>query len=104
MSLTPLVKRAVLLDAGYAQSAHAAAVHRPLPTGELLNGERVAVARLIYGEEPTGNSGYDFCLSARNPAFRTRGRKCRKREPLAERADDLGRPDLLILEHLFKPV
>src|SRR3546814_12931488 len=51
-TLLALVEIAIMLDQRDAQSGHAAAVDRPLPAGKFLEGQPIAFARLVDGQEP----------------------------------------------------
>src|SRR4029079_10720866 len=70
VALLALVLIAVLLDARDAQSGHPAAVHRTLPTGELLEAERITRTGIIDAEQAARDRGYDFGLAAHDPAGR----------------------------------
>ena len=59
----------VLLDAGGAQSCKAMLIDGKLPGKELVDGQRVAAASLLEGEQTAANRGNDFGLTANNPPF-----------------------------------
>src|SRR2546423_1050838 len=103
VALLTLVLVAVLLDARHAQSRHAAAVDRALPTGELLEAERIALAGFVYSQESAGNCGNDLGLAAHNPTRRAGCRQGVERQRLAGRSDALGRTNFLVLEHSVTP-
>src|SRR5581483_9361068 len=99
VALLALVLVAILLDSGDPQPGHSAAVHRALPAGEFLETQSVALARFVDRQEAAGDRRDHLGLPADDPAGR-RGRRQRlERQRLAERADDLGRTNLLVLEH-----
>jgi hypothetical protein len=60
---------AILLDAGGAQSRKAMLVDGKLPGKELVDGQRVAAASLLKGEQAAADRGNDFGLAANNPPF-----------------------------------
>jgi hypothetical protein len=59
----------ILLDAGGAQSGKAVLVDGKLPGEEFVDGQRVAAASLLKGEQAAANRGNDFGLTANNPPF-----------------------------------
>src|SRR3982751_430345 len=99
VALLALVLLAVVLDPRHPQTGHAAAVDGPLPAGELLEAERVALAGFVDGQQATGDGGDHFRPAAHDPAGGGGRRQRVERQRLAERADYLGWPDLLVLEH-----
>jgi hypothetical protein len=60
---------AILLDAGGAQSGKAVLIDGKLPGKELVDGQRVAAASLLKGEQAAANRGNDFGLTADYPPF-----------------------------------
>jgi hypothetical protein len=86
---------------GDTQPRHAGTVDRPLPAGEFLERETVAVAGLVHGEQPPVHRGDDFRLAAHHPAGGARRRQRVERERLAERADHLCRPYFLVFDHSY---
>jgi hypothetical protein len=60
---------AILLDAGSAQSGKAMLIDGKLPGKEFVDGQRVAAASLLKGEQAAAHSGNDFGLPADNPPF-----------------------------------
>ena len=60
---------AILLDTGGAQSGKAVLVDGKLPGKEFVDGQRVAAASLLKGEQAAANRGNDFGLAADNPPF-----------------------------------
>jgi hypothetical protein len=66
---------AILLDAGGAQPRKAVLVDGKLPGKEFVNGQCVAAASLLEGEQATANCGNDFGFTADNPPF---GPGCRQ--------------------------
>jgi hypothetical protein len=60
---------AILLDAGSAQSGKAMLIDGKLPGKEFVDGQRVAAASLLKGEQAAADSGNDFGLPADNPPF-----------------------------------
>src|SRR5438270_12188013 len=103
VTLLTLVLVAVLLDARDSEAGHAAAVDRALPAGEFLEAERVALAGFVNGEQAAGDGGDDLGLAAHDPASRADRRQRDERQRLAERSDDLGRTNRLVLEHSVTP-
>src|ERR1041385_2650332 len=101
--LLTLVLVAVLLDAGDAKSGHAAAVDRALPAGEFLEAQRITLARVVHAQEPASDGGDDLGLAANDPTRRAGRRQRIERQRLAERSDNLGRTNLLVLEHSVTP-
>jgi hypothetical protein len=59
----------ILLDAGGAQSGKAVLVDGKLPGQEFIDGQRVAAASLLKGEQAAAHCGNDFGLTANNPPF-----------------------------------
>jgi hypothetical protein len=59
----------VLLDAGGAQSRQAMLIDGKLPGKEFIDGQRVAAAGLLKGEQTAADCGNDFGLTADNPPF-----------------------------------
>ena len=66
---------AILLDAGGAQSRQTVLVDGKLPGKEFVDGQRVAAASLLEGEQATANCGNDLGFTADNPPF---GPGCRQ--------------------------
>jgi hypothetical protein len=60
---------AILLDAGGAQSGKAMLIDGKLPGKEFVDGQRVAAAGLLKGEQAAADRGNDFGLTADNPPF-----------------------------------
>jgi hypothetical protein len=60
---------AILLDAGGAQSGKAMLIDGKLPGKEFVDGQRVAAASLLEGEQAAAHSGNDFGLPADDPPF-----------------------------------
>src|SRR6476469_8589250 len=103
VALLTLILVAILLDPRHAKAGHSAAVHRALPAREFLEAERVALARVVDAQETARNCCDDLGLAADDPARRAGGRQRIERQRLAERSDDLGRTNLLVLEHSVTP-
>src|SRR5258705_1557773 len=103
VALLALVLVAILLDSRDPEARHAAAIDRALPAGKLLKAEGVALARLVDRQKATGDRGDDLGLAPHDPTSCVRRRRAAERQRPAKRADDLGRPDLLILKHSVKP-
>jgi hypothetical protein len=59
----------ILLDAGGAQSGKAVLVDGKLPGQEFIDGQCVAAASLLEGEQAAAHCGNDFGLTANNPPF-----------------------------------
>src|SRR3954451_6440695 len=100
LALLVLVLVAIMPYTGDAESRQAAAVDRALPAGELLKAQRIALAGFVDRKQAPGDGCNDFGLAAHDPAGRPGRRKRLERQGLAERADYLGRTNLLVLEHL----
>jgi hypothetical protein len=60
---------AILLDTGGAQSRKTVLVDGKLPGKEFVDGQRVAAASLLEGEQAAANCGNDFGFAADNPPF-----------------------------------
>src|ERR1700712_5692069 len=90
-----------MLDAGDAQARHAGTIDRALPAGKFLETEPVALAGLIDADQPAIDGGHDLGLPAHHPAGRGRIGQRVDGERLAERADDLGGANFLILDHSY---
>jgi hypothetical protein len=60
---------AILLDAGGAQSCKAMLIDGKLPGKELVDGQRVAAASLLKGEQAAADRGNDFGLTPNYPPF-----------------------------------
>ena len=60
---------AVLLDAGGAQAGKAMLIDGKLPGKKFVDGQRVAAAGLLKGEQAAANRGNDFGFTANNPPF-----------------------------------
>src|SRR5215475_1260052 len=60
---------AILLDAGGAEACQAVLVDRELPGEEFVNGQRVAAASLLEGEQAAANRSDNFGLTANDPPF-----------------------------------
>src|SRR5688500_2135353 len=99
VALLALILFAVMLDAGDAQAGHAAAVDRALPAGKLFKAQRIALAGFIDAQQAARDGGDHFGLAADHPAGRRLRRQRIDGQRLAERTDDLGWPEFLILEH-----
>jgi hypothetical protein len=59
----------ILLNAGGAQSRQAMLIDGKLPGQEFIDGQRVAAAGLLKGEQAAADRGNDFGLTANNPPF-----------------------------------
>jgi hypothetical protein len=59
----------ILLDAGGAQSGQAMLVDGKLPGQEFVDGQGVAAAGLLEGEQAAADRGNDFGLAADHPPF-----------------------------------
>src|SRR5689334_10001293 len=103
VALLTLVLVAILLDASDAKARHSAAVDRTLPAREFLEAERVTLAGFVDAEQSARHCCNDFGLPANDPAGRGRRRQRIERQRLAERSDNLGRTNLLVLEHPVTP-
>jgi len=64
---------AILLDAGGAQSCKAMLIDGKLPGKELVDGQRVAAASLLKGEQAAADCGNDFGLTANDPPLGSGG-------------------------------
>jgi hypothetical protein len=62
---------AILLDSGRTQSGKAMLIDRELPGKEFVDGQRVAAAGFLKGEQAAADCGNDFGLTANNPPFGT---------------------------------
>jgi hypothetical protein len=62
---------AILLDPGGAQSGKAMLIDRELPGKEFVDGQRVAAAGFLKGEEAAADRGNNFGLTANNPPLGT---------------------------------
>src|SRR6476659_7882273 len=91
---------AVLADAGDAKAGHSAAVDGALPAREFLEAERVALAGFVDAQKPASHGGDDLGLAAHDPTRRVDRRQRVERQRLAEWSNDLGRTNLLVLEHI----
>jgi len=60
---------AILLDTGGAQSRKTVLVDGKLPGKEFVDGQCVAAASLLEGEQAAANCGNDFGFTADNPPF-----------------------------------
>jgi hypothetical protein len=60
---------AILLNSCGAQTRKTMLVDGKLPGQEFINGQRVAAAGLLKGEQTAANSGNHFGLPANNPPF-----------------------------------
>jgi hypothetical protein len=60
---------AILLDTGGAKSRQAVLIDGKLPGKELVDGQRVAAAGLLEGEQAAADGGNDFGLAADDPPF-----------------------------------
>jgi hypothetical protein len=59
----------ILLDAGGAQARKAMLIDGKLPGQEFVDGQRVAAAGFLEGEQAAAHCGNDFGLTANNPPF-----------------------------------
>src|ERR1700684_2823435 len=62
----------ILLDSGGAQSSKAVLIDRELPGKEFIDGQRIATAGFLKGEQAAANCGNDFGLTANDPPLGTR--------------------------------
>ena len=60
---------AILLDTGGAQSGKAMLIDRKLPGKEFVDGQGVAAAGFLEGEQAAADRGNDFGLTADHPPF-----------------------------------
>jgi hypothetical protein len=67
--MTAEVLLPILLDAGGAQSGEAMLVDGKLPGQEFVDGQRVAAAGFLEGEQAAADRGNDFGLAADHPPF-----------------------------------
>jgi len=61
----------ILLDAGGTQARKAMLIDGKLPGQEFVDGQRVAAAGLLEGEQAAAHGGNDFGLTANNPPLGT---------------------------------
>ena len=73
-----------MLDAGHAQTRHAAAVDRALPARELLKAQRIAFARLIDRQQTARDGSDDLRFPAHDPTGGAGGRQAVERQGLAK--------------------
>ena len=59
----------ILLDTGRPQASQTMLIDRKLPGKELVDGQRVAAASLLKGEQAAADRGNDFGLTANYPPF-----------------------------------
>src|SRR5690349_14567232 len=88
----------VILEARCAQTLEAVLVDRPLPGQELIDGELVALTRLLEAEQATAHCGDNFRLATDYPALGIARRQVGNRERASVRADDVtrARSELLV--------
>src|SRR5207245_6333599 len=79
---------AILLNAGGAQPGKAMLIDGKLPGEEFVDGQRVAAASLLEGEQTAAYSGNDFGLTANDPPFGSGRGQIRNRQRSAVRPDD----------------
>src|SRR3954470_5034674 len=101
VTLLALIERLVMLDARDAQARHAGTIDRALPAGEFLETEPVTLAGLIDADQAAIDGGHDLGLPAHHPAGRGRIGQRVVGERFAERTDDLGGANFLILDHSY---
>ena len=89
-----VVKRllAILLNAGGAETCQAVLVDRELPGEEFVDGQRVAAASLLQGEQAAANRSDNFGLTANDPPFGPGRGQIRDRKRAAVRPDDIFHP------------
>src|SRR5205085_11789667 len=83
---------AVLLNARGAQAGQTVLVDRELPGKEFVDGQRVAAAGLLKGEQAAANGSDDFSLAANDPPLGAWRRQIRDRQRTAVRPDDVFYP------------
>src|SRR5215510_9046346 len=83
---------AILLNARGAQTGQTMLVDRVLPRQELFNGERVARAGFLKGEEAATDRCDHFGLTPNDPALCSRCRQVRNRQRASVGADHVLRP------------
>src|SRR6185312_13828231 len=76
---------------------------RAVPAGELLEAQRIALAGVVDAQGTARHGRNDLGLPADHPAGGVDRRQRVERQRLAERSDDLGRTNLLVLEHSVTP-
>src|SRR5437660_12857035 len=83
---------AILLDAGCAQPGKTMLVDGKLPGKKFVDGQRVAAASLLEGEQTAADCGNDFGLTANDPPFGSGRGQIRDRQRTAIGPDDIFYP------------
>ena len=68
LTVLSFVELAIVSNPSDAKTRHAGAVDGALPTGELLDAQRIYLASLVDGQKPAGNRGDDLGLSSDDPS------------------------------------
>src|SRR5436190_21999263 len=82
----------ILLDARGAQAGKTVLVDRELPGKEFVDGQRVAAAGLVKGEQAATNGSDNFGLAANDPPLGAGRGQIRAGERTAVRPDDVFDP------------
>jgi hypothetical protein len=98
--LTPTMDLlAILLDPRGAQAGEAMLIDRELPREEFVDGQRVAAAGFLEGQQSAADCGYDFRLSANDPPFGTGRGKIRDGKGTTVGPDDVFHPRAMGFGH-----
>src|SRR6266481_1878703 len=83
---------AILLDAGGAQPRKTVLIDGELPGEEFVDGQRIAAASLLEGEQTAADRGNDLGLTANDPPFGAGRGQIRNRQRTAVGPDDVFYP------------
>jgi hypothetical protein len=89
----------ILLDPGGAQAGEAVLIDRKLPGQEFVDGQRIAAAGFLEGQQSAADSGHDFRLAANDPSFGTGRGKIRDSKRAAVGPDDVFHPRAMGFGH-----
>src|ERR1700758_1513587 len=90
---------AILLDSGGPQSRKTMLVDRELPGQEFVDGQRVAAASFLEGQQAAANRGNDFGLATDTPPLGPGCGQVRNRQRTTVRPDDILYPRAMGLCH-----
>ena len=88
-----------MLDSGGSKPRKAVLIDGELPREELVDGQRVAAAGFLKGEQAAANRGNDFGLATDNPSLGSGCGQVRDCQRTAVRPDDVFDPRAMGLCH-----
>lgn len=89
-----------MLNPGDAEAGQAGSVNGPLPRGEFLERELIAITCFVDRQEPAIDGSYDLTFAADDPTGRRGGRERLQRKGFTKGTNDLRGSEFLVFDHL----